>query len=72
MIKYCCCCGRQISKTNISNDRQAPSPCKFMGTDSYACADCSKDLDENGLFPEECSQAQVQKTIISSGFSEPL
>lgn len=48
---YCCVCGRQI--TGRSGKREAPLPATFMGVGTYSCADCSKDLDENGLFPEE-------------------
>lgn len=53
MKVYCCVCGRQISNKPWSKELQAPMPATAMGADSYACADCSADLDENGLFPEE-------------------
>lgn len=52
--QYCCACARQITSNGISDERECPTPVKFMGpTLGYICADCSKDLDENGLFPEE-------------------
>jgi len=50
---YCQCCGRQIVQGKTSNDYVAPSPPTFLWSDKYCCAECSKDLDENGLFPEE-------------------
>ena len=51
---YCCCCGRQITKNKVSNDYECPMPCVFMGPGvGYCCADCSVDLDNDGLFPEE-------------------
>lgn len=51
---YCCCCARQFvhqvwdSKIMVSYQQST-----FMGQNKYACIDCSEDLDENGLFPEE-------------------
>jgi hypothetical protein len=53
MIIYCCCCGRQISKNPWSVELQAPFPITYMSNKDVACSDCSRDLDENGMFPEE-------------------
>lgn len=51
---YCCCCARQITHTKNNNDYECCGPVKFMGpTLGFICFECSKDLDENGLFPEE-------------------
>lgn len=51
---YCCCCARQITNNKTSNDYECHGPVISMGpTLGYICSDCSKDLDENGLFPEE-------------------
>lgn len=51
---YCCVCGRQIvSKQNHDPLYTASKPDIFMGVKTYACIECSKDLDENGMFPEE-------------------
>jgi hypothetical protein len=57
MKKYCCVCARQIVKRQTDTSNQAPTPVTMMGPNQYCCADCSKDLDENGLFPEERSAA---------------
>ena len=51
---YCCCCARQITKNGVSSDYECPGPVKFMGpTLGVICSECSNDLDEDGLFPEE-------------------
>ena len=44
MKKYCCCCGEQLLGTG---------PFTIMGTNALACKECSRDLDNNGNFPEE-------------------
>ena len=52
---YCCVCGRQIISTiGYDNDYcvSCPNPI-LMGINTYCCHICGKDLDENGLFPEE-------------------
>lgn len=54
----CCICGRQIvsyrtdpqDKFIVDNRKIV----RMVGTD-VACYQCSKDLDEDGLFPEERS-----------------
>lgn len=52
--EYCCSCGRQITSNGISDKYECPGPVRYMGpTLGYICGDCSNDLDENGLFPEE-------------------
>lgn len=53
MKVYCSCCARQICRTIFDTEIQAPLPARHLGCGKYACSDCSKDLDENGLFPEE-------------------
>ena len=54
-ILYCCSCGRQIKKKGISSDKlEAPLyGFKLNFGNTIFCGDCAKDLDENGLFPEE-------------------
>jgi hypothetical protein len=52
----CACCGRQIVSYQVSiRDKFFTNgPLTSMGpTLGVACRECSKDLDENGLFPEE-------------------
>jgi DNA-directed RNA polymerase subunit RPC12/RpoP len=51
---YCCVCARQITNNKNNNDYECQGPVKYMGpTLGFICAECSKDLDEDGLFPEE-------------------
>lgn len=53
---HCCICGRQIvsyrtdPKDKLIVDNRTLT--KMVGLD-VACYQCSRDLDENGLFPEE-------------------
>ena len=54
MIIKCCCCARQITHHNTSNEYECPLPATYMGPNvGYCCAECSKDLDSEGMFPEE-------------------
>ncbi len=48
---YCCVCGLQI--TEIKQEWTTAGPATIMGHNEYACGECAKDLDENGLFPGE-------------------
>ncbi len=50
----CACCGRQIVSYPV-NDKYCVGgkPPKALGFGKYCCHICGKDLDENGLFPEE-------------------
>ena len=51
---YCDCCARQIVKNQWSLKLTAPLiGTKSLGPGKHACGDCSKDLDQHGLFPEE-------------------
>lgn len=50
---YCCVCGRQLAKDQWDKELLAPLPATHMGMGQFACADCSRLLDENGLFPGE-------------------
>ncbi len=54
-IKRCCICARQIvSYTTSVDDKYICSlPATNMSFGKWCCKECSKDLDENGLFPEE-------------------
>jgi hypothetical protein len=54
-IKRCCCCSRQIVSNVVGiNDKYCCNvPATRMWSDQWCCKECSKDLDENGLFPEE-------------------
>ena len=50
----CCCCGRQIIGHGKSSDQYSTyGPALRMIQNDYICKECSIDLDENGLFPEE-------------------
>lgn len=50
----CCCCARQMVSTDGSTERTVSGKnAIIMGPGMYACHECAKDLDENGLFPEE-------------------
>ena len=51
----CCCCARQIVSYQQNDKYVTSGPVVRMGPDKYCCFECSKDLDENGLFPEEHS-----------------
>lgn len=55
MKMYCCVCARQITSHGVSNDYECPAPVTHMGFGTACCSECSKELDENGLFPEEAS-----------------
>lgn len=59
----CCCCGRQILKGKSSDKWVAPSPATIMWSNKWACADCSRDLDKNGLFPEEAT-SEITKDFL--------
>ncbi len=52
----CCCCGRQVIIGSRTSDKYvAPGMCPRVGfrADECCCDDCSKYMDEDGLFPEE-------------------
>lgn len=50
----CCCCYRQMVHSDESTERTVSGKnAAHMGPGMYACHECSQDLDENGLFPEE-------------------
>ena len=50
----CNCCTRQIIQNSKESDEYVcPGPATSMGFGEYCCGECSKDLDEHGLFPEE-------------------
>lgn len=50
----CECCGRQIVPgQGIPDEYTTYGPVKRLCFDTYVCGPCGKDLDENGLFPEE-------------------
>jgi hypothetical protein len=52
---YCCCCAKQIVQYDVRQDDKYVTcgPVIAMGFGKVCCKFCSKDLDENGLFPEE-------------------
>lgn len=54
-IKRCSCCARQIVSYTVHthNKYMCMLPAINMGFGQWYCKECSKDLDENGLFPEE-------------------
>lgn len=55
----CCGCGRQMVSYSVSEgDRLLTTKTgavRLVG-DSIVCGSCAKDLDSNGLFPEEVGQ----------------
>lgn len=54
MKKYCCVCGRQFVDKSFDNTIMVGKHnAVIMGTNEYCCYECAKDLDENGMFPEE-------------------
>lgn len=56
----CCCCNRQLIKgcTRPNDIITTYDGAKAGNTyDSPFCGECAKDLDENGLFPEEWASA---------------
>lgn len=61
---YCCCCARQIV-SNPSNPRTTLN--KFcidgVGGDVF-CGSCAKDLDHNGLFPEDIAKLSQEELIV--------
>jgi len=53
----CCCCGKQAVAEEVSPTDRYRTTLKgakpgFAGNECY-CGHCAKDLDKNGLFPEE-------------------
>jgi len=52
---YCASCGRQVVPRNESTQYIAPGLCPkaAVGLKQVFCDECSQELDENGLFPEE-------------------
>jgi len=56
-VKHCCCCGKQIVKSYCpnENDKNATTAvgAKAGFGGEFFCGHCAKDLDEDGLFPEE-------------------
>ena len=53
---YCCVCARQIVSYEADDDYIIGSRSVInMGPGKFCCLNCGKDLDENGLFPEERS-----------------
>jgi len=55
MKAYCCTCGKQIVSDSsfTGNSRTTQGPVKLMGFGTVICHSCGKELDGNGLFPEE-------------------
>ena len=50
----CDCCARQIVHgTGKGNTWVTFGPVTLLGINQHSCAECSVDLDSNGLFPEE-------------------
>lgn len=60
----CACCGRQIVSNRFLRTSSPMAryitygPAKVLCAGKYACAECSADLDKNGLFPEERAQLE--------------
>jgi hypothetical protein len=50
---YCGCCARQLVDYPTLDCTVTKSGAVSLGFGNYCCKDCRKDLDENGLFPEE-------------------
>lgn len=60
-IIRCCCCNKQLVKNqqpSIEDKyRTISEGAKSNFGNTVFCGYCAKDLDENGLFPEESSEA---------------
>ena len=57
MKVICSCCSRQIVDYNVKPDNYVTNrPATRLVGNTYCCAECSEDLDENGMFPEEAAQ----------------
>lgn len=53
---YCTVCGRQACSDRRSDDVVCCGPYIYMGPgNKVCCSDCSRELDEYGLFKEERS-----------------
>jgi len=62
----CCCCGRQILlDRRVGDNYVAPGPAYRMVGSNYTCGECGKELDENGLFPEERGEALFVAKIMA-------
>ena len=47
---YCCVCGRQLVSWDANDDNCICSINRvFMGTNTYCCFECARDLDEDGV-----------------------
>jgi hypothetical protein len=61
MKHYCMVCGRQIVSYRASDDRIVGGGPFTRGVrGNFICRECSSELDENGLYPEERAQAERQ------------
>jgi hypothetical protein len=63
MKRYCCACGKQAIQGQVSaHDTHVTTLVGARAgfrSDEVFCGHCAKDLDENGLFPEERAQANL-------------
>jgi hypothetical protein len=54
---YCCCCGKQCIDAPVSVHDQRTTTLiganAGINAQECFCGHCAKDLDENGMFPEE-------------------
>jgi len=53
MKQYCQCCSRQIVSYKANEERIVGGEPSIIMVNGLCCFMCAKDLDENGLFPEE-------------------
>jgi hypothetical protein len=60
---YCACCAKQFVTFKVSDrdDKLCNTPAKSLGFGQWACSECSKDLDENGLFPNERALYEMEQ-----------
>lgn len=58
----CACCGQQIIPDHTNH-----SPVKRLCASQHICSKCAKDLDQDGLFPEERAQAEFVRKLIMNG-----
>lgn len=54
-IVQCVVCCRQVVSYNANDEHIVGAEGAKAAIGGVFCVDCGADLDENGLFPEECS-----------------
>lgn len=61
---HCTDCGRQIVSYPVSNNYSVGGGYTTLSCGhTFICQECSVDLDENGLYPEEQSDARADTEL---------